>query len=149
MERSVFSGMYEFCLGHTRSDRLIRSTVSQKLESQNMTLMAWLALGSIAAGPKTGMSMTEISQTLDVTLPQVTALVSDLEDRKLAKLKVMSADHRSRLATATAKGKRVLNKIEGMIQKEMYSLTKGIPPSQLREYTTVVQKFSERAAESD
>lgn len=145
MERFKLPSMYELCLMHTRSDRVVRNVVAKKLSSHGLTLMEWLALGAVSAGPKTGLSMTEIARTLNVTLPQVTALITDLLERRFIKQKILSSDHRGRQVTVTLKGKRILNKLETTIARDMRELTNSVPNNRMREYVRTVQKLSEQA----
>ena len=144
MERFSLPSMYELCLMQTRSDRTLRNLVSNKLSKHSLTLMEWLVLGSVSAGPKTGLSMTEIARALNVTLPQVTSLITDLLERKLIKQKVLSTDHRGRQVTITLKGKRVLGKLETMIARDVRQLTSAVPNSRLREYVRTLHVLSER-----
>ncbi len=120
--------------------------VAQKLESQRITMMEWLALGVVASGSKSGLSMTNVASTLDVTLPQVTALISALAERKLIKQKVLSSDHRGRQVMVTLKGKRVLTKLESATARGVRNLTENIPKSRLQEYIRTLEQLSEEAA---
>lgn len=101
--------MYEICLLHARSDRALRAKVAGLLESSKITMMEWLLLGVVAGGSNKGMTMSEIAQSLHVTLPQVTALVNKLLPLKLIRQKSASNDRRSRLVTLTSKGELVLD----------------------------------------
>lgn len=101
--------MYEICLLHARSDRALRAKVAGLLESSKITMMEWLLLGVVAGGSSKGMTMSEIAQSLHVTLPQVTALVNKLLPLKLIRQKSASNDRRSRLVTLTSKGELVLD----------------------------------------
>ncbi len=129
---------------HTRADRNLRGVVAKRLETQQLTIMEWLALGAVSEGSKTGLSMSEIASKLSVTLPQVTALVTGLSDRKLTKQKVLASDHRSRQVSATLKGKRLLSKLETAVSKDVRLLTKDIPEDYLRSYKLVIQQLSEQ-----
>ena len=96
MEKPSLPRMHELCLMQVRADRAMRAMIVVKLEAHKLTMMEWLALGVVAAGSKQGLSMSEIAAMLDVTLPQVTALVADLLELKLVKQKILASDHRGR-----------------------------------------------------
>lgn len=136
--------MYELCLMHVRADRAMRTVVAKKLEAQKLTMMEWLALGVISTGSKSGLSMTEVAETLDVTLPQVTALVAGLLKLKFIKQKVLASDHRGRQVIITLKGKRTLNKLETAIAASMRTWTRNVPNSRMREYVRTVEQLSKQ-----
>lgn len=107
--------------------------------------MEWLALGVISAGSKSGLSMTEVAGALNVTLPQVTALVAGLLDRKYVKQKVLSSDHRGRQVMIALKGKRVLGKLEIAIASSIRTWAKDVPRSRWQEYIRTIKQLSVQA----
>lgn len=134
--------MYELCLMHARADRAMRAVVSEQLEPYHITMMEWLALGVVAGGPKSGLSMTRVASVLDVTLPQVTALITGLVKLKLIKQRVLDTDRRGRQVIITLKGKRTLGKLEGDITRAMREWSKDIPREQLRSYILTVSQLA-------
>jgi DNA-binding MarR family transcriptional regulator len=144
MERTAMPTMYELCLMHARADRALRSVVTGQLESYHLTMMEWLALGTLSAAPKAGLSMTEVAAALDVTLPQVTALVSSLIKSKFIKQKVLASDRRGRQVMITLKGKRTLNKLESVIAVAMRDWSKDIPREQLYAYIDTVDQLARK-----
>lgn len=108
-------------------------------------MMEWLALGVVARGGKEGLSMTRIANSLDVTLPQVTALVTGLLERKFIKQKVLSSDHRGRQVMITLKGKRVLGKLETAIASSIRTLAKDVPSRRWQAYIRTVEQLSAQA----
>ncbi|MES2971361.1 MAG: MarR family transcriptional regulator [Patescibacteria group bacterium] len=142
MERSVLPSMYDLCLMHARADRAMRVVVSEQLEPYNITMMEWLALGVVSGGPKRGLSMTRVASTLNVTLPQVTALITSLVKWKLIKQRVLDTDRRGRQVIVTLKGKRALGKIESDIAKAMREWSSDIPKEQLRDYILTVSQLA-------
>lgn len=146
MKPASFASMHELCLAHARSDRAFRSMIVQKLEPQHITMMEWLALGVVASGSRVGLSMTNIATALDVTLPQVTALIVGLTNRKLVKQKILSSDHRGRQVIVTLKGKRVLTKLESTTAAGVRSLTQNISKTRLQEYIRTLEQLSDEAS---
>lgn len=142
MEKYELPTMYELCLLHARADRAMRSVVSKQLDSQGITMMEWLALGVVVAGPKDGVSMTHIAKVLDVTMPQVTALIGNLVSQKMIKQKVLATDRRGRQVIATIRGKRTLDKLEGIIAKSMRAWSKNIKKEQLKNYIMTVSDLA-------
>lgn len=133
--------MYEACLLHSKSDRLLRLVVSRELEPFNITMMQWLLLVTVSKGPNAGMRMTELSEQLDVTMPQITALMNDLVEQKLTKQKINSTDRRSRRLSITSTGKRRLDEIDGSVDKALRKWLKQIPEADLNGYFATLQKM--------
>lgn len=142
MENTALPTMYELCLLHARADRAMRAVVSRQLEVQKITMMEWLALGVVVTGPKNGVSMTNIAKVLDVTMPQVTALISNLISTKLIRQKVLASDRRGRQVMATLKGKRTIDKLELTIAKAMKSWSSHIEKRQLINYIKTVSELA-------
>lgn len=136
--------MYEACLLHSRADRALRVVVSRHLEQFNVTMMEWLLLGVVSNGPKEGMTMSSVASTLDVTLPQVTALTATLTKVKLLKQKISRQDRRSRRLHATPAGKRLLHDIEQALTNAMSGWFSEIPPDQLDKYFEIVKILADR-----
>lgn len=122
----------------------MRAVVSKQLEAQKITMMEWLTLGVVMAGPKDGVSMSQIATTLDVTLPQVTALISNLLDAKMIKQQILASDRRGRQVTGTTRGKKAWTRLEDSIAEAMRTWSKGIDRAQLKTYILTVAKLSKK-----
>ncbi len=149
MEESKVITMYEMCLLHSRADRVLRTIVSNVLDSFDVTMMEWLLLATVCSqqsvGKDKGMSMTELSNILSVTLPQITALTTGLMSAKLVKQKVNIHDKRSRRLSCTAQGVRLFEKTEVAIQQSMSRLLANIPRKDLEQYSSVVSVIGTRS----
>lgn len=139
--------MYEACLLHSRADRALRVVVSRQLEQFNVTMMEWLLLGVVTTGPKEGLTMSLVASSLDVTLPQVTALTASLTRGKLIKQKVSRQDRRSRRLLSTPAGKRLLDDIEQAINGAMHEWLSEIPREQLKQYFETVKLLAKRKSQ--
>lgn len=148
MEEFEMPSMYQLCLMHARADRAMRTVVSKELEAQGLTMMEWLALGVISNAPREGFSMSQVAKALDVTLPQVTALVAALLDMRLIRQKVLATDRRGRQVVSTSRGDRVLIKLEDHITMVMRGWTQDISPAQLQSYVLTIAKLSAKAETS-
>lgn len=144
MEKFDTPTMYDLCLMHARADRAMRVVVAKQLESQHLTMMEWLALSVVAAGPKEGVSMSQIASTLDVTLPQVTALVGNLMENKMIKQKILASDRRGRQVICATRGKHTLVKLEGKIATAMRVWSRDIDREELRAYMSTVAKLANK-----
>lgn len=136
--------MYEICLLHARTDRALRTVVAKQLDEFKVTMMEWLLLGVVCGGPEKGLSMSTIAATLDVTLPQVTALVTNLIKLRLVKQKTQSHDRRSRHVVATNRGRILLGDMEQAIAGAMEEWLKDIPKDQLDNYFDTIKRLSQQ-----
>jgi MarR family transcriptional regulator, transcriptional regulator for hemolysin len=136
--------MYETCLLHARADRALRTVVAKQLEGFKVTMMEWLLLGVVHGGPEKGLSMSSIAEALDVTLPQVTALVTNLVKMRLVKQKTQAHDRRSRHVVVTNRGNIMLADMEEAISAVMRIWLEGIPRDQLQRYFDTVRLLANR-----
>jgi DNA-binding MarR family transcriptional regulator len=124
---------------HARADRVVRAFVAKQLEPYQLTMMEWLLLGVVNSGPKDGVSMSAAAQTLDVTLPQITALANKLLGLKLIRQKTQSHDRRSRHILPTGKGKTALEDIEAAISNALEEWLAGFSKEQREQYLRNIQ----------
>jgi DNA-binding MarR family transcriptional regulator len=134
--------MYEICLLHARSDRALRAKVAGLLDSSKITMMEWLLLGVVAGAPSKGMTMSEIAQSLHVTLPQVTALVNKLLPLKLVRQKSASNDRRSRLVSLTSKGELVLDENKKLLEAARRDIFGNASDDEVAAYIKVLTNVS-------
>lgn len=137
------SSMYDACLLHSKADRALRMVVAKELEPFEITMMQWLLLATVCKGSDAGTRMTELAAALDVTMPQITALMNDLVELKLAKQKINSADRRSRRLMATPLGKRQIEKIDKAIDKSLNNWLSAIPADDMKGYFATIRHMSE------
>ena len=134
--------MGEICLLHARADRALRSIIAKELEQYNLTMMEWLLLGVVCGGPKEGLSMTAIANQLDVTLPQVTALMNNVTKLRLVKQKTQKHDRRSRHVVPTNVGKDLCRQVEGAVKQGLDKWLGGVESDELEVYLRVVKVMS-------
>ncbi len=133
--------MYELFLTHSRGDRELRTVVNNQLEPIRITLMQWLLLGVVASGPKQGVSMSDIANTLGITLPQVTALMTELSKGRYVKLKTQKHDRRSRHALLTPKGDDLFHEAEKNIESALMEL---FPETERQAYAGALEKLGSK-----
>lgn len=136
--------IYDLCLLHVRADKAMRSAINEELELHQLTFMEWLVMGVVSHAPKNGHSMSEIAGYLNVTLPQVTALVNTLTNKKLVSQKVSSSDRRGRQVTITVKGSRTLARLESLLRSALHTWSKNIPPGHLYTYALTLDRFAQQ-----
>lgn len=140
--------MYETCLLHSRADRNLRDVVTKQLDNHNLTMMQWLMLATVCGHTGKGMTMSEVAKVLDVSLPQVTALMNDLAKAKFVRQKISSEDRRSRRLTGTIIGKRLIGKIESSINEAMKQWLSDVPKDQIDSYMKTVEVLSRHNSKS-
>lgn len=127
---------------HAKADRALRGAISKAIQKSSLTMTEWLALAVIAEGPKDGMRMGEVARILDVTLPQVTSLVTGLLDKKLCKQLVSTDDRRGRQVLVTLKGRRLLVGLEVDTERALEVFSKTVDPEQFQAYMATTKQFS-------
>ncbi len=111
--------LYETCLAHARADRALRTFVASELEKHEITLMEWLMLSVVCNAPEAGLSMSTVARSLDVTLPQVTALANKLMAQQYIEQKIQVHDRRARHVFSTPSGKKVWQDVEQSLSKNI------------------------------
>ncbi len=135
--------MYQACLLHSRADRTLRGVVTSHLEQFKITRMEWLLLAAIVESDSKALSMTDLAQILSVSLPQVTALVTNLLKDGLVKQREAKHDRRSRFVSASAKGRTLISKIEMSMRNTLREWLADIPRPQLEVYMLTVKQLAE------
>lgn len=138
--------MYDLCLLHAHSDRLFRASIASHLEKSHITMMEWLLLGVVQAGGQKGVTMSDIATELQVTLPQVTALVNKLLPLKLIRQKSAASDRRSRLVQLTNKGQLVFDEASAMLDDARAQLLGGASDEDVDTYIKVLHGLSSKSA---
>lgn len=134
--------IYEICLLHSQSDRVLRLVIAKELEPYNITMMQWLLLATTASGSANGTRMTELSESLNVTMPQITALMNDLTKKNLVKQKINSADRRSRRLMVTKQGKDLVSKATKALETNIKNWFRAVPEDQLDNYLATIKQLS-------
>ena len=96
-------------------------------------------LATVDTAPPKGIAMSGIASTLDVTLPQITALATALVKKKLVKQRINSRDRRSRKLSITRTGKKVIEDVDNAVNDAMRLWLGDIPAEQLQAYIQTAQ----------
>ncbi len=144
MESTPLPTMYELCLLQIRADRAMRAVISQQLEFYDLDIMEWIALGAISSNAKYGFGMSEVAVILGVSLPQVTALATHLQESKFIRQEVLLSDRRGRQLIITPKGKRALMRLEELVAAALRTWIKNAPGKQFQDYIHLLDRRSKR-----
>jgi DNA-binding MarR family transcriptional regulator len=142
-KRSKNSSAYEFCLAHTKSDRLLRTIFSDTLSAHDLSIMEWLLLGVVSLGPEDGLAMNIVAQELDVTMPQTTAIIDKLIKRRLLRQKTQREDRRSRHVLLTANGRLAYKNVERDLGNVFDRYMNLIPQNYFVFYRKVIELMSQ------
>jgi len=135
--------IYEVSLLLTKADRSFRLAVSRQLEPIGVSMMQWLLMSTVGKGPVAGLKMREVADALNVTMPQITALMNDLIKKKLVAQKVNKLDKRSRKLVLTTLGAQQLKDIEPKLQKAMAEFfDKKLTASEVEAYFSAAAKLA-------
>lgn len=138
---------YQTSLSHVRADRVYRTIISQQLEPFKLNLMEWLMLGVINDASKAGITLSKIAEALDVSQPQVTALMTSVSNQGLVRQKTLRQDRRSRSVVLSVRGLRLLDKIEETINAYMDQWLSQVPPDQYQAYLEIMGRMSQFKAD--
>lgn len=127
---------------HVKADRMLRTLITHELEAFRIGIMEWLLLGIVAEAPEEGMSLSEIARRLDVSQPQVTALMGEVTKQKLVRQKIQRHDRRSRHVMLSSRGERLVKHAETAMSDAMQEWLRTISQKQLETYQTVIEHFS-------
>lgn len=141
-ERLGILPVREMFLLYAQTDRRLRSEVSKNLESSSISLMEWLMLGILNDGDKKGISMTELSGKLSVSLPQVTAIMSGLMKKRLVRQRTLKKDRRSREALITQRGEDLLKDLDANALRAGKKIFANVQPGELADYQNVLRLIS-------
>lgn len=135
--------MYEACLLHSRSERVLKGLVSKILEDWDLTRMEWLLLAAADTTPKHAMghTMGELAATLDIKMSQVTALMSKMSEARLISQQVSNEDRRTRYVKTTRRGRKLLEQIEKSMRQAMREWLGSIPRQRLATYLQTVEEL--------
>jgi DNA-binding MarR family transcriptional regulator len=95
--------------------RATKNVVSKALKQFDITILEWLAIGSLATKDSAG-SVSYIARTLDVSMPFATRLISILQRKGLVLRSINAADKRGRTLDLTPKAEQLLTNSEPLVR---------------------------------
>lgn len=133
--------MYEACLLHMRTERVLKGFVSTCLENWGVTRMQWLLLASAASESKSvyGHTMGELAECLDIQLSQLTALASSLNLEGLLDIAVSPTDRRIKYVRISTRGKKLLRDIEKEMKETLKQWLADVDRGKLSVYMEVLE----------
>lgn len=133
--------MYEACVLHSRAERVLKSIVSSHLEVWKLTRMEWLVLATLGTRDNRhqGLTMTEVAEVLDVTLPQLNALTSKLIAMNYMKQTQSGSDKRIKVLQVTKTGHNAITALEKDMRNAMKEWLKDVELHDINNYMHTLQ----------
>lgn len=133
--------MYDACVLHSRAERVLKGIVSRHLDAWRLTRMEWLVLATLATRDNRhqGLTMTEVGEVLDVTLPQLNALTIKLISLDYLKQTKSGSDKRIKVLQVTKSGYDIINSIEKSMRHAMKDWLKEIDGIEIISYMSTLQ----------
>jgi MarR family transcriptional regulator, transcriptional regulator for hemolysin len=119
-----------------RAYRILNTHMDRALHPFGITIPEWKLLGQLYDNGS--MNLAEAAELLGVEAPLVTALVDQLEKKKLVTRKSNKKDRRIKLIALTLKSQKMMPEVEMAIRLVMRPLIEGVKPEEMRIYLHVL-----------
>lgn len=124
--------------------RKLNRLTSSFLEAYDLSTMEWFIIGTVYDAGSKGISLTELKNKLDTTMPYITTSVKALMAKNILKKSLDSDDARTKIVAISPSYRPTCDEIEKYLRAKMRELFYSrITPEELRTYVNVLYKFSE------
>jgi len=134
---------YQEALLQSRAYRTLRSHILRIVEEYQLSIPEWTLLGLLV--DHGSLRVSELAKLLDVEVPHVTVLVHNLLEKGYVSSAVDEKDSRAKRTTITAKGKKILPKIEAKAATSMVQHSSAVTHKDLESYYKVLDLVSNSA----
>jgi DNA-binding MarR family transcriptional regulator len=128
---------YHCGLLQIKAHRVVRSHLNKALSKFDISIPEWSLLAHLR--DQRGIRLSEIATLLQVEAPLVTTLVHQLERLNLVSRKDDPRDSRAKHISLTAKGRRVLPRMDEAVCEAVSHLMDGVDESNLDVYFAVLE----------
>ncbi len=132
---------YQTATLQSKAHRAITTRLSVLLKKYDLTVPQWTVLGAVFDAEN--MRPYQVADLLGVRPPVATAVINELEQKKLMVRKPHPKDNRATVVVLTRKGKGIVGKAEPQIAKAMSSFLEGITMSEFTDYLRVLAKLAQ------
>lgn len=133
---------YQAGIAQAAMHRNVQKISNQLLKPYGISKMHWMIIGLVKDSGKTGIRVSDLAKTLDVTIPYLTNTLHILEGRGFVKRSQNTNDSRSKLVHLNSKFLKQCDEIEKILRdglrKSVYS---QVSPEEFRVYMKVVFKL--------
>lgn len=141
LPKNVAPTTYGLGILQAKSYRVLKAATSDHLLKTGITSVDWALLGTLFDA-KEGMSLSELSEWLEVKAPLVTLRVNKLVDLGYLSRGVSNKDSRSRIVKMTVKGKKFVPMTERSLRDAVKLLFKGTSVRDLTGFVRVTSKVA-------
>lgn len=135
---------YQVGVYQAAAARAIQKHKDEYLKPHGLSGAQWLVIGTVLDSGNKGCRITDLANSLDVTMAFLTNTVNLLESKGVLERVKNLNDSRSRIIRVTKKYKPICVKIENDLRaKFRKSLYSKITAQELRTFVKVLYKFSE------
>ena len=110
---------YQTIITQARANRVLKSRTSYFLRSYNITMMQWAIIGSLSAGGKDGMRVSDLAHQLDTSLAFITTTLNVLEAKNIVSRASHEQDNRAKIVHLTPEFEPKVAAIEKELGKKM------------------------------
>lgn len=123
---------YEAFLSVARTEALLRDGIERLLAPHDLTLAQYNVLRVLRGAEAAGLCRNEIRDRLITRMPDVSRLLDRMEAAGLISRVRSSADRRQVNTTLTAKGRKLVDQLDGPMAREHERQFKGLDAKQLK-----------------
>lgn len=136
---------YSTGLVQAKAYRILKHRTNEFLSEYNLNSLEWAMLG-LLYDTKDGFKLVQLSELLGVEAPFVTVMIDRLEKEHLVDRKVSADDKRVKIITLTARGRKLVPKIELVLKNDMKKLIKGVGVTHMHSYMKVLKEILKNAS---
>ena len=119
-----------------------RQELDRRLKPLGLTRTKWLAL--IFISRSNGISQRVLAEKMEIGEPAIVALIDRLEKDEFIVRNLVPGDRRARSLALTTPGKRLISKIEAVVEALRADLMTGFSGAQLKTTSEVLTQIKER-----
>ncbi len=128
-------------------DNMLRRMGNRIAGVLGATQQQWAVLAILSEAGTTGLPLSELGKSLDVTKGNITGLIDRMERDGLARRKDDPKDRRVIRAIITSKGKKILRDIQPVKDQWGQRLFHGFSAKEKKELSSLLNKLMDRVVE--
>ena len=124
-------------------NRKLQKLCDEALAPYGITKMQWLIIGTVYDTQKSGIRLSELSETLGTSMPYLTNAINMLESRGILVRRESAEDTRAKLILVSPKYNRVCKEIERTLRATLRkSIYARVDPAEFRTYLKVMEQLA-------
>lgn len=96
---------------------------------------------------KSGITISELSEILGVSVPRAVSIINKLKIKKLIKRNVDKRDRRKVIITITSKGKSIISNLKQQTIEKIEKLIKDLNEEEIKQYIEITKKIAKTVEE--